>query len=144
MGRLSNLVMCLPKIGHAGATIARTGTWNPRLVGAATHRAINQVPNSNETLSSDGTGNVTTGDESQQAYSTATQNVKQKAGEVGSEMAGKAENMGEKAKQAMQDAWDSAKDSAQRAADTVLDKAQDSAHSLKQNAQSLRRSLDDD
>ncbi|XP_028790321.1 uncharacterized protein At4g13230-like [Neltuma alba] len=135
--------MSLPKFGHAGAAIARTRTWNPRLFGAATPRPINQVPNSNETLSSDATGTTgATADENHdsKAYSTAPQNMKQKAREVGSEMSAKAENMGEKAKQAMQDAWDSTKNSAHRAADTVLGKAQDSAHSLKQNADSLKRS----
>ncbi|MCH4805150.1 hypothetical protein MLE29_10735, partial [Pasteurella multocida] len=153
MGSLRSLVTSLPKFGHAGATIARTRNWNPRLFAAATPRPI-QVPTSHEqgSVSSDGikqgaseTVNVP-GDQNLQdkAYSTTPQNVTHKAKEVGAEMSAKAENMGEKAKQAMQDAWDSTKNTAQRAADSVLGKAQDSADALKDNAESLKRSINND
>ncbi|KAJ1443536.1 hypothetical protein SESBI_00114 [Sesbania bispinosa] len=129
------LITSVPKFGHAGAAIARTPAWNPRVFAAATPRPI-QVPSSHNedgSVTSDGvkqgsceTVNNSLNESTQdKAYSTA-EHVSNKTKEVAGQISETAQNITEKAKQTIQQAWDSTRNTANKAADSALGKAEES------------------
>ncbi|WVZ04740.1 hypothetical protein V8G54_018086 [Vigna mungo] len=141
------LVTSLPKFGHAGATIAATRAWNPRLLAAATPRAI-QVPSSPEgSAAVEGTKQGASEtvnnslNESTQDKAFTTAQVSHKTDEVANQMSASAHSMAEKAKQTVQGAWDSTKDTANRAKDTVVGKSQESAQYVKENAEKVKNNM---
>ncbi|KAI4302025.1 hypothetical protein L6164_035247 [Bauhinia variegata] len=146
MASFITLVTSLPKFGHAGATIAKARTWNPRVFAAATPRPL-QVPGSNQdgSVTGDaikhGAGETVNVGENMQDKAYSTGKVTSQAQEMAGKMSATAQNVSEKAKQTMQEAWDSTKNTAQRAADTVSGKAQESAESVKENAESVKKSM---
>ncbi|CAJ1822051.1 unnamed protein product [Sphenostylis stenocarpa] len=142
------LVTSLSKFGHAGATIARARTWNPRFFAAATPRFIH-VPSSPEgSAAVEGTkqgasetvNNSFNESTQDKAFSTA-EHVSHKTDQIANQMSASAKNMTGKAKETIQGAWDSTKNAANKAADAVKGKAHESAEYVKDNAEAVKKNM---